>query len=84
MVVMHYSWQSDEDRSSGGGTRSVASWQSTRRGSRKIKKRAEYINEVRRIEGFLQSNLTHASRKDYLRPRKEALMSQLGMSGLPD
>ena len=47
-------------------------------------RRAEYINEVRRIEGFLQSNLTHASRKDYLRPRKEALMSKLGMSGLPD
>ena len=47
-------------------------------------KRANYINEVRRIEGFIQSNLTHPSRLDYLRPRQKELLSQLGMSGVPE
>ena len=50
----------------------------------KNQRRAEYTNEVRRIEGFLQSNLTHQARKNYLRPRQQALLSQLGVSGLPD
>ena len=47
-------------------------------------KRAEYTNEVRRIEGFLQSNLTHQARKDYLRPRQQQLLSKLGLSALPE
>ena len=47
-------------------------------------RRSDYVNEVRRIEGFLQSHLTHASRLDYLRPRKLELLNRLGMSAVPE
>jgi hypothetical protein len=46
-------------------------------------RRAENVNEVRRVEGFLQSNLTYPARKDALAPRKTELLSQLGMGGVP-
>ena len=50
----------------------------------KNQRRAEHVNEVRRIEGFLQSNLTHQARKEYLAPRQKELLNKLGMSGVPE
>ena len=47
-------------------------------------KRADYINEVRRIEGFLQHNLTHGARLQHLTKGKEQLLKKLGMDALPD
>ena len=47
-------------------------------------KRADYTNEVRRIEGFLANDLTYAARLDHMRPRKEELLKKLGMTALPD
>ena len=48
-------------------------------------RRAEFTNEVRRIEGFLQHNLTYQSRLDYLRDvAKPKLLAQIGVSALPD
>ena len=47
-------------------------------------KRAEHINEVRRIEGFLQHNLTEGQRKAEMGRRQEALMRTLGMTALPE
>ena len=50
----------------------------------KNQRRAERVNEVRRIEGFLQSDLTQQARLDYLRPRQAALMKDSGMTALPN
>ena len=50
----------------------------------KNQRRAEGVNEVRRIQGFLESDLTHQARKDWLRPRKEGLMKALGLEALPE
>ena len=47
-------------------------------------KRAEYVNEVRRIEGFLQHNLTYQARRDYLEPRKKELLMKLGTNAVPE
>ena len=47
-------------------------------------KRADYTNEVRRIEGFLAHNLTHPARVAHMRPRQEELLKKLGMTALPD
>ena len=47
-------------------------------------RRAEYTNEVRRIEGFLQSNLAHQARKGYMRPRQRDLMMKMGLTALPE
>ncbi len=45
-------------------------------------RRAEYVNEVRRNEGFLQSNLTHQAALNHLRPRQKDLMAKLGMAAV--
>ena len=47
-------------------------------------KRAEYINEVRRIEGFLQHDQTYGARLQHLTKGKEQLLKKLGMDALPD
>ena len=47
-------------------------------------KRAEYTNEVRRIEGFLQHDQTYGARRDYLKGNREQLLKKLGMDALPD
>ena len=46
-------------------------------------RRAEYVNEVRRVEGFIQSDLTQGARILTLTPRKTELLNQLGMTGVP-
>ena len=50
----------------------------------KNQRRAEGVNEVRRIQGFLESDLTHQARKDWLKPRQEGLMKALGLEALPE
>ena len=47
-------------------------------------KRADYTNEIRRIEGFLAHDLTHSARLNHMRRSKEQLLEKLGMSALPD
>ena len=47
-------------------------------------KRATYVNEVRRIEGFLQHNLTYGARRHYLEGRKTEMLKKLGVSALPE
>ena len=46
-------------------------------------KRAEYVNEVRRVEGFLQHNLTYGARRQYLEGRKTQMLKKLGVSAIP-
>ena len=45
-------------------------------------RRAEYVSEVRRIDGHLQKDLTQQFRTDFLAPRKKDFMMKLGLSGL--
>ena len=47
-------------------------------------KRAEYVNEVRRVEGFLQHNLTYGARRQYLEGRKTQMLKKLGVSAIPN
>ena len=47
-------------------------------------RRAEYVNEVKRIDGHLQKNLTLEFRRDFLAPRKKEFMAKLGLSGLEE
>ena len=50
-------------------------------------KRADYVNEVRRVEGFLQNNLTHAARVAHLTDARDVLkarLKELGVAGLPE
>ena len=50
-------------------------------------RRADYVNEVRRLEGFLQHNLTYESRRSYLEKASGNLKEKLkamGVAALPD
>ena len=50
-------------------------------------KRAEYTKEVRRLEGFLQHDLVHASRIDYMKGSRDNLkakLKDLAVTGLPE
>ena len=50
-------------------------------------RRADYTNEVRRVEGYLQNNLTHSARVAYLKGARDDLkkkLSDLGVTGLPE
>ena len=47
-------------------------------------KRANYVNEVRRIEGFLQSNQARASRLLYLGLKQKDMLKSLGLEGVPE
>ena len=49
----------------------------------KNQRRAEGVNEVRRIEGFIQSDLTHPARIAYLENRLERKLRELGLTGVP-
>ena len=45
-------------------------------------KRADYVNEVRRIEGFLQNNLTEGARTEYLKGSRDDLKARLSQMGV--
>ena len=50
-------------------------------------RRADYVNEVRRVEGFLQNDLTYEARRSYLKGARDTLkakLSELGVNGLPE
>ena len=51
-------------------------------------RRAEHTNEVRRLDGFLQHNLTYNARnvwlKDVHNARKTELLKKMGVAALPD
>ena len=47
-------------------------------------KRADYTNEIRRIEGFLAHDLAYGARLNHMKRSKEQLLGKLGMSALPD
>ena len=49
----------------------------------KNQRRAEGVNEVRRIEGFLQRDLTQPARIAYLENRLERKLWELGLTGVP-
>ena len=50
----------------------------------KNQKRAEAVNEVRRIEGFLQSNQTQPARHLYLSLKQKAMLKNLGLTAVPE
>ena len=45
-------------------------------------KRADYVNEVRRVEGFLQNNLTEGARTEYLKGSRDDLKARLSQMGV--
>ena len=50
-------------------------------------KRADYVNEVRRVEGFLQNNLTQGARVAHLTDARDVLkarLKDLGVAALPE
>ena len=49
----------------------------------KNQRRAESVSEVRRIEGFLQTDLAYGART-WLTMRKERIMRELGLTALPE
>ena len=49
----------------------------------KNQRRAESVGEVRRIEGFLQTDLAYGARI-WLTMRKERIMKELGLTALPE
>ena len=50
----------------------------------KNQRRAEGVNEVRRIAGFLERNQARASRLLYLGERQKAMLKSLGLEGVPE
>ena len=50
----------------------------------KNQKRAEGVNEVRRIAGFLERNQARASRLLYLGERQKEMLKSLGLEGVPE
>ena len=47
-------------------------------------RRADSMNELRRVEGFIQSNLAPGPRMAHLERSKAALLKSLGMSAFSD
>ena len=50
----------------------------------KNQRRAEGVNEVRRIAGFLERNQARASRILYLGEKQKEMLKSLGLEGVPE
>ena len=50
----------------------------------KNQRRAEVVNEVRRIAGFLERNQARASRLLYLGLKQKEMLKSLGLEGVPE
>ena len=50
----------------------------------KNQRRAEGVNEVRRIAGFLERNQARASRLLYLGEKQKEMLKSLGLEGVPE